>query len=111
MAEPIDVGVLGYGYAGRRFHAYLLRFEPRVRPALAEGPLGRPGLSDVGSWCYGTPRGWRAQPDEAGTLLHDWGAHFVDQALQLVPATVTSVYAQTQHVRTDLPVESYIGAE
>ena len=31
MREPIGVGVLGYGYAGRCFHAYLLRFEPRFR--------------------------------------------------------------------------------
>jgi scyllo-inositol 2-dehydrogenase (NADP+) len=217
MPEPIGVGVLGYGYAGRRFHAYLVSLEPRlrlqavasrdagrreqatsdypgvksyetldqmlqdpsvqvvivatphnvhaqqcirimdagrhcvtdkvmclttaeadamiaardrnrvlfsvfhnrrwdgdyltVRQALAEGLLGRPWLFEVGSWGFGTPRGWRAQPEEVGTLLHDWGAHFVDQALQLVPASVTSVYAQTQHVRADVPVESYIGAE
>jgi scyllo-inositol 2-dehydrogenase (NADP+) len=191
MSEPIGAGILGYGYAGRSFHAYLLRFEPRlrlaavasrsperraragedypgvrtyetleqmledpavrlviiatphnvhaeqsircmdagrhvvvdkvmclttdeadamiaardrhgvrlsvfhnrrwdgdymtVRQVLGEGLLGQPWLFEVGSWGYGPTRGWRAQPEQVGTLLHDWGAHFVDQALQLVP--------------------------
>ena len=30
-----------------------------------------------------SPRGWRGRSDEAGSILHDWGAHLVDQALQL----------------------------
>jgi scyllo-inositol 2-dehydrogenase (NADP+) len=217
MSEPIGVGVLGYGYAGRSFHAYLLRFEPRlrlravasraperreraesdypgvrayesleqmledpgvqlvvvatphhvhaeqcirsmdagrhvvtdkvmclttdeadamiaardrnrvllsvfhnrrwdgdymtVRQALAEGLLGRPSLFEVGSWGYGKPRDWRAQPEEVGTLLHDWGAHFVDQALQLVPSPVVAVRAQTQRLWPDVPVESIITAD
>ena len=217
MNEPIGVGVLGYGYAGRSFHAYLLRFDPRlklkavasralerreraeqdypgvrtyetleqmledpsvrlvvvatphhvhaeecirsmdagrhvvvdkvmclttaeadamiaardrnrvlfsvfhnrrwdgdymtIRQALAEGLLGQPSLFEVGSWGYGKPRGWRAQPEEVGTLLHDWGAHFVDQALQLVSSRVEAVRAQTQRVWADVPLESYIGAE
>jgi scyllo-inositol 2-dehydrogenase (NADP+) len=217
MNEPIGVGVLGYGYAGRCFHAYLLRFEPRfrltavasrddgrreqaerdypgiktyesldqmladhavrlvivatphhvhaeqcirsmnagrhvvtdkvmclttaeadamisardrnrvllsvfhnrrwdgdymtVRQALSEGLLGQPSFFEVGNWGYGAPKGWRAQPAEVGTLLHDWGAHFVDQALQLVSARVVSVYSQIQHGWPGVPIESYIGAE
>jgi scyllo-inositol 2-dehydrogenase (NADP+) len=217
MSEPIGVGVLGYGYAGRSFHAYLLRFEPRlklqavasraperreraeqdypgvrtyetlermledpgvqlvivatphhvhaeecirsmdagrhvvvdkvmclttaeadamiaardrnrvlfsvfhnrrwdgdymtVRQVLAQGLLGQPSLFEVGSWGFGKPGGWRAKPEEVGTLLHDWGAHFVDQALQLVPSRVESVRAQSQRVWADVPLESYIGAE
>jgi predicted dehydrogenase len=217
MSEPIGVGVLGYGYAGRSFHAYLVGFEPRlklkavasraperreraeqdypgirtyetlvqmlqdpavqlvivatphhvhaeeciqsmdagrhvvvdkvmclttaeadamiaardrnrvllsvfhnrrwdgdymtVRQALAEGLLGEPSFFEVGSWGYGKPRGWRSQPEEVGTLLHDWGAHFVDQALQLVPARVAAVRAQTQHVWPDVPLESFISAD
>jgi scyllo-inositol 2-dehydrogenase (NADP+) len=217
MSEPMGAGVLGYGYAGRCFHAYLLRFEPRlrlqaiasralerreqaereypgvrtyetleqmledpavrlvivatphhvhakqciramdagrhvvvdkvmclttaeadamiaardrnrvllsvfhnrrwdgdyltVRQALAEGLLGRPTLFEVGSWGFGAPRGWRSQPEEVGTLLHDWGAHFVDQALQLVPERVVAIRAQTQQVWADVPIESYIGAD
>ena len=29
------------------------------------------------------PRTWRGRAEEAGTILHDWGAHLVDHALQL----------------------------
>jgi scyllo-inositol 2-dehydrogenase (NADP+) len=217
MSEPIGAGILGYGYAGRSFHAYLLRFEPRlwlaavasrsperraraeedhpgvrtyetldqmledpavrlviiatphnvhaeqcircmdagrhvvvdkvmclttdeadamiaardrngvrlsvfhnrrwdgdymtVRQALGEGLLGQPWLFEVGSWGYGPTRGWRAQPELVGTLLHDWGAHFVDQALQLVPGPVVSVCARKQNAWPDVPIESYIGAD
>jgi scyllo-inositol 2-dehydrogenase (NADP+) len=32
---------------------------------------------------YAPPRGWRGRSAAAGTILHDWGAHLVDQALQL----------------------------
>ena len=29
------------------------------------------------------PRNWRGRAAEAGTILHDWGAHLIDQALQM----------------------------
>jgi scyllo-inositol 2-dehydrogenase (NADP+) len=32
---------------------------------------------------YAPPRSWRGSKASAGTILHDWGAHLVDQALQL----------------------------
>jgi scyllo-inositol 2-dehydrogenase (NADP+) len=32
---------------------------------------------------YAVPRTWRGDLAAAGTILHDWGAHLVDQALQL----------------------------
>jgi predicted dehydrogenase len=82
-----------------------------VKQALAEGLLGRPSLFEVGSWGFGKPGGWRARPEEVGTLLHDWGAHFVDQALQLVPSRVESVRAQTQRVWADVPLERVMGPE
>lgn len=39
---PIGVGIVGYGYAGRRFHAYLIREEPRLNlVAVASRDPGR----------------------------------------------------------------------
>ncbi|MDR3633962.1 MAG: Gfo/Idh/MocA family oxidoreductase [Isosphaeraceae bacterium] len=50
---------------------------------LTEGRLGRPVLFESAVCRYAPPRSWRGQTSAAGTILHDWGAHLVDQALQL----------------------------
>jgi scyllo-inositol 2-dehydrogenase (NADP+) len=54
-----------------------------VRQVLAEGSLGRPLLVESAVCRFAPPRGWRAREQAAGTILADWGAHLVDQALQL----------------------------
>ena len=54
-----------------------------VKKLLAEGVIGRPVLFESSVCRYAPPRGWRGRSDAAGTILHDWGAHLVDQALQL----------------------------
>jgi scyllo-inositol 2-dehydrogenase (NADP+) len=54
-----------------------------VKALLARHAIGRPKLIESAVCRYAPPRGWRARCDSAGTILHDWGAHLVDQALQL----------------------------
>ncbi|WZO96321.1 Gfo/Idh/MocA family oxidoreductase [Isosphaeraceae bacterium EP7] len=54
-----------------------------VRGVLASGRLGRPFLVESSVCRYAPPRTWRGRAAEAGTILHDWGAHLVDQALHL----------------------------
>jgi scyllo-inositol 2-dehydrogenase (NADP+) len=54
-----------------------------VRDVLARGDLGRPVLIESSVCRYAPPRAWRGSMASAGTILHDWGAHLVDQALQL----------------------------
>ena len=54
-----------------------------VQRVVAEGCLGRPLLFESAVCRYAPPRSWRGQASAAGTLLHDWGAHLIDQALQL----------------------------
>ena len=54
-----------------------------VKELLAEGIIGRPILFESSVCRYAPPRGWRGRSDMAGTILHDWGAHLIDQALQL----------------------------
>jgi scyllo-inositol 2-dehydrogenase (NADP+) len=54
-----------------------------LRRVLAEGRIGRPLLFESSVCRYAPPRTWRGQAASAGTILHDWGAHLIDQALQL----------------------------
>jgi scyllo-inositol 2-dehydrogenase (NADP+) len=54
-----------------------------VRDVLAKGAIGRPVLIESTVCRYAPPRTWRGRAAEAGTILHDWGAHLIDQALQL----------------------------
>jgi scyllo-inositol 2-dehydrogenase (NADP+) len=54
-----------------------------VKDMLEKGVIGRPILFESSVCRYAPPRSWRGRADAAGTILHDWGAHLVDQALQL----------------------------
>jgi scyllo-inositol 2-dehydrogenase (NADP+) len=54
-----------------------------VREVLGRGWIGRPLLFESAVCRFAAPRGWRGHAAAAGTILHDWGAHLVDQALRL----------------------------
>jgi scyllo-inositol 2-dehydrogenase (NADP+) len=53
-----------------------------VRWAIEEGWLGEVWQIESCVGRYGHSSRWRAQRESMGSLLHDWGAHLVDQALQ-----------------------------
>jgi scyllo-inositol 2-dehydrogenase (NADP+) len=82
-----------------------------IRRTLEEGLIGEPRLFEIGIWRCGPPRGWRGSRAAVGSIFHDWGAHFVDQMLQLVPGRVASVSARAQYDWPDLDIESYLGAD
>jgi scyllo-inositol 2-dehydrogenase (NADP+) len=65
-----------------------------VKQVLADGMIGDPYLFEAGILSYRPPHGWRADKQSSGGILYDWPAHFVDQALQLVPAPVDSVFCE-----------------
>lgn len=54
-----------------------------VKSVLARGLIGRPMVLESSVCRYAAPRTWRGQTSHAGSILQDWGAHQVDQALQL----------------------------
>ena len=54
-----------------------------VKHVLAQRLIGEPLLFESSVCRYARPRGWRGRLEAAGSILHDWGAHLVDQALQL----------------------------
>ena len=51
-----------------------------VKDMLLKGVIGRPILFESSVCRHAPPRSWRGRADAAGTILHDWGAHLVDQA-------------------------------
>lgn len=54
-----------------------------LKDVLARGRIGRPLLFESSVCRYASPRSWRGKAIAAGTILHDWGAHLIDQALSL----------------------------
>ncbi len=54
-----------------------------IRSLLASGALGQPILFESSVCRYASPKTWRGRAIAAGTILFDWGAHLIDQALGL----------------------------
>lgn len=67
-----------------------------VRRAIDTGLLGSVRFVEIAIHANKIPRTWRNDVERSGGLLFDWGAHLIDQALQLVPAKVVSVSGFTQ---------------
>ncbi|GIV15674.1 MAG: oxidoreductase [Armatimonadota bacterium] len=55
-----------------------------VSHAIESGLLGEVWQIESCVGRYGHSSRWRAQRETMGSLLHDWGAHLVDQAIQLM---------------------------
>lgn len=78
-----------------------------VRRALDAGWLGAPFLFESAVLNYRAPRGWRGDAAAGGGILFDWGAHLIDQALQLVPGPVASVTCDIQYRGWGAAIGSY----
>ncbi|MCC2671393.1 MAG: iolW 1 [Armatimonadetes bacterium] len=100
-------GVLFSVFQNRRWDGDYLTIQEVLRSNL----IGRPRLFEVSIWRYGAPRSWRSRKSEVGTIMHDWGAHFLDQMFQLVPGQVVSVTARAQYDWPAMDVESYVGVD
>ncbi|MBM3213829.1 dehydrogenase [Candidatus Poribacteria bacterium] len=79
-----------------------------VQRAIQDGYLGEPYLFESAIMRYGKPGGWRGVKSQSGGILYDWGAHLMDQALQIVPSKVESVSCQIQHRGWDTDIGSYV---
>jgi len=78
-----------------------------VKKVIADGLIGEPYYLELNIMRYGPPRGWRGEKAKSGGILYDWGAHFVDQMLQLVPAQVDRIYCEVQYRGWDIDIGSY----
>lgn len=75
-----------------------------IKQAIKSGLIGEPFRFESKVSRYKPPSRWRAEKVAMGGILYDWGAHLIDQALQLVPETVQHVYCHisNRHWPTDI---------
>ena len=78
-----------------------------VKKVIADGLIGEPYYFESSIMRYGRPDGWRAFKAKSGGILYDWGAHLIDQMLQLVQAEVDRVYCEIQYRGWDIDIGSY----
>ncbi|MDP7975745.1 MAG: Gfo/Idh/MocA family oxidoreductase [TACK group archaeon] len=82
-----------------------------VKSVVESGVLGPVFLYESTVEGYGEPRGWRRERRFGGGMLYDWGAHLIDQALQLVRERLLSVYAKMEVGRVwnvDVDTHSFV---
>jgi scyllo-inositol 2-dehydrogenase (NADP+) len=78
-----------------------------VRRAIESGLLGPVFMIESTVNGYGAPGGWRGVKKHGGGMLYDWGAHLLDQVVQLMlPAKPIRVFACMQHRVWDLDIET-----
>ncbi|HEV7217015.1 MAG TPA: Gfo/Idh/MocA family oxidoreductase [Chloroflexota bacterium] len=78
-----------------------------VRQVIEQGLLGQPYLFEQAVTNYRRPGGWRAEAAQSGGILYDWGAHLVDQTLQLVTAPVTDVWCSIKYGGWGVDIGNY----
>ncbi|MDA1191854.1 MAG: Gfo/Idh/MocA family oxidoreductase [Candidatus Poribacteria bacterium] len=99
-----DNGVLFSVFHNRRWDWDYLT----MQKVIADGYLGTPYLFESAIMRYGQPGRWRGVKEESGGILYDWGAHLVDQALQLVDSRIDHIYCQIQDNKWDTDIGSYV---
>lgn len=79
-----------------------------VRKAMRDGLLGDPFLVERAVHRFRASRGWRTSRAESGGLLFDWGAHLIDQGLQLLDARPASVHCMGHKYRWEGDIEDHV---
>ncbi len=83
-------------------HDYLVAKEVFRSGALGEVYTVQSCLSGTG----GLINGWRAFPEYGGGMVYDWGVHFLDQLLDMIPGRILTVFADLHSVKNSL-VDDY----
>jgi len=85
-----------------------------IQDVVRQGRIGDIFHVEIHGGQYERPRQWwRSQKEVSGGLFYDWGAHYIDWLLQLVPGPMATVSGQFQkrvwdHVTNEDHVEAYI---
>jgi scyllo-inositol 2-dehydrogenase (NADP+) len=79
----------------------------RVKKAVRDGVIGEPFLVEnrtAGSGPavgFGVPefrQDWRVTRSMGGRTIYDFGPHWIDQMLDLIPSRVVQVFAEVKHL-------------
>ena len=100
--------------ASRRNNVKLSVFQSRrwdsdyltVKKVIGDGILGEVFMVESSVGWYGRPEGWRRERRRGGGQIYDWGAHLIDQAIQLVNSDAKSVFCNFQYRAWDMDAES-----
>lgn len=77
-----------------------------IRDLVREGLIGDVFQIEAGIGGYGKPGSWwRSDRAIAGSAMHDWGAHFLDWILNIVPSPVAGVVG---YMKSDFWTEATI---
>lgn len=79
-----------------------------VKKVIEDGLLGDVFLVESSVSWYGQPKGWRRERKRGGGHIYDWGAHLIDQAVQLVNSEAETVFCDFQYRVWKTDVESYM---
>jgi len=85
-----------------------------VKDIISQGYIGDVFHFEATSGGYSRPgEWWRSNKKISGGLFYDWGAHFVDWVLQLMPGKIKTVSGQFQkrvwkHTTNEDHVEAYV---
>lgn len=108
IAAAKENGVLLSVFQNRRWDSDFLT----VKAAIAQGWIGEPYVVESSVVRFSPPPDpakplpWRMQARCGGGPFRDWGAHLVDQALQLFGTDIESVYADFQYRWPGIDVET-----
>jgi len=81
-----------------------------VKAAVQKGILGRLIVVESSVVWHGPVGGWRAQKKHGGGMIYDWGAHLVDQCLQLMGPNYLRVFAYMTTAEWKMDVETHVQA-
>ncbi len=78
-----------------------------VKKVMDSGVLGRVFSIESSVNGFWAPPGWRAIKAHGGGMLYDWGAHLIDQLIQLNLGTPKTVFAQMHYGGQPVDTETH----
>jgi scyllo-inositol 2-dehydrogenase (NADP+) len=79
-----------------------------VKKAMESGILGEIFLVESSVCWYERPSSWRREKKHGGGHIYDWGAHLIDQAVQMIDSEAETVFCDFQYRVWNTEVENHV---
>ena len=79
-----------------------------VKKVVENGILGEVFLLESNVSWYGQPEGWRRESKRGGGHIYDWGAHLIDQAVQMIDSEAETVFCDFQYRMWGTDAENHV---